>query len=55
MTVDPYTDPENGVLRNRLGIVDPERLREVEADLTLAALADLGTRILPGGYDLDHL
>ena len=55
MTVDPYLDPGSGVLRNRLGIVDQRQLREVEADLTLAALADLGTRILPGGYDLDHL
>ena len=43
------------MLRNRLGIVDQQRLREVEAGLTLAALADLGTRILPGGYDLNHL
>jgi cell filamentation protein len=53
--VDPYVDPESGLLRNRLGINDPARLREAEAGLTLAALADLGTRILPGGYDLDHL
>lgn len=55
MTLDPYVDPESGVLRNRLGISDSERLREAEAGLTLAALADLGTRTLPGGYDLAHL
>ncbi len=55
MTTDPYLDPDTGVLRNRLGIVDPVVLRRVEADLSLAALADLGTRILPGRYDLDHL
>ncbi len=55
MTVDPYVDAHGGVLRNRLDIADPWRLREVEAGLTLAALADLGTRILPGGYDPDHL
>ncbi len=55
MTVDPYVDPASGVLRNRLGITDPQRLREVEAGLTFAALADLGTRIVPGGYDLAHL
>jgi cell filamentation protein len=54
VTVDPYVDPDSGVLRNRLSIADPERLREVEAGLTLAALADLGTRTLPGGYDLTH-
>jgi cell filamentation protein len=55
VTIDPYVDPDTGVLRNRLGIVDRERLHNVEADLTLVALADLGIRILPGGYDLEHL
>lgn len=55
MTVDPHVDPDSGVLRNRLGISDPDRLRQAEAGLTLAALADLGTRTLPGGYDLTHL
>jgi cell filamentation protein len=49
---DPYIDRASGVLRNRFGISDPQRLRVVEAGLTLAALADLGTRTLPGGYDL---
>jgi cell filamentation protein len=55
VTVDPYIDPDSGVLRNRLGITDAQRLREVEAGLTLVALADLGTRTLPGSYDLSHL
>jgi cell filamentation protein len=55
VTVDPYIDAETGALRNQLGIADPLRLQEAEAGLTLAALADLGIRTLPGGYDLDHL
>lgn len=55
MTADPYADPRTGVLRNRLGITDAARLREAEAGLTIVALADLGTRILPGSYDLEHL
>lgn len=55
MNHDPYTDPVSGVLRNRLGITDEERLRRAEAGLSFAALADLGTRTLPGGYDLPHL
>lgn len=45
--MDPYVDPDSGVLRNRLGIVDGRRLRAVEAGLTLAALADLSVRPLP--------
>lgn len=55
MNTDPYLDPATGILRNRLGISDSHRLASAEAGLTLAALADLGTRTLPGGYDLSHL
>jgi cell filamentation protein len=55
MTGDPYSDPSSGVLYNRLGINDAETLRRVEADLSYAAIVDLGSRILPGGYDLTHL
>jgi len=47
VTIDPYLDPDSGVLRNRLGIVEQQRLREVEAGLTLAALADLGPPSFP--------
>jgi cell filamentation protein len=52
---DPYVDATTGLLRNRLGIDDPDRLHDVEAGLTLAATQDLGTRLLPGTYDLPHL
>jgi cell filamentation protein len=55
VTADPYVDPTTGLLRNRLGIDEPDRLHEVEAGLTLAAAQDLGTRLLPGSYDLRHL
>ena len=55
MTADPYVDPSSGVLRNRLGIADAKRLATVEADLSFAALAELGTRTLDGAYDLAHL
>ena len=48
MTSDPYTDPKTGVLRNHLGITDPDRLRAVEAMLTQAAIADMETGTLPG-------
>lgn len=55
MTADPYLDPTTGVLRNRLGITDSARLREAEAALSQAALADLGICGLSGDYDLPHL
>ncbi|MFC6013773.1 Fic/DOC family protein [Nocardia lasii] len=55
MTVDPYIDPESGLLRNHFGITDADTLHQVESDLSQAALVDLGIRSLPGSYDLAHL
>lgn len=52
---DPYTDPATGVLHNRLGLADRERLREIEGGLTTVVLARLAVEHLPGAYDLDHL
>jgi cell filamentation protein len=55
VTADPYLDPSSGVLRNTLGISDADRLSEVEAGLSFAALAELHVRGLAGRYDLQHL
>lgn len=52
---DPYIDPETGVLRNRLGISDPDQLEAAESDFTAVRLAGLVRRSLPGDYDLAHL
>jgi cell filamentation protein len=52
---DPYVDPDSGVLLNRAGITDPERLRVVEAAISVQALYALHDELLPGSYDLDHL
>jgi cell filamentation protein len=52
---DPYADPATGVLRNTLGITDPDVLAQVEADLSRAALQELAVHRLPGDYDLAHL
>jgi cell filamentation protein len=53
--LDPYVDPGSGVLRNRLGITDPDELAAVEAALTASRLVDLERQRLPGVYDLAHL
>lgn len=53
---DPYLDPETGVLRNRLGLKDPEAL-----DLAERRAASLGLDRIDAGYgpertfDRDHL
>lgn len=55
MNADPYVYPGTTVLRNTLGIRDPEALRRVEADLTFLRLVRLSADPLPGDYDLAHL
>ena len=55
MTGDPYLDPHSKVFRNRLGITDRAELAAVEKRFTLARIAQLDRRRLPGRYDLDHL
>ncbi len=52
---DPHIDPATGLLRNGLGISHADLLAEAEAALTVVAIADLSVRLLPGGYDLEHL
>jgi len=56
--LDPYTDPNTGFLRNKLGITDSDELDRAEAFWTAAQMARLhrhgGTHI-EGSYDLAHL
>lgn len=55
MTFDPYVDPSTGVLINKLGITDADRLRQATADISAARLDELAARPLRGLYDLAHL
>lgn len=52
---DPYVDPATEVLRNRLGITDPDELEAAEADFSAVRMAGLRQRRVAGGYDLSHL
>lgn len=52
---DAYRDAGSGVLRNRLGITDPNELEVAEADFSAVRLAGLQQRPLPGDYDLAHM
>jgi cell filamentation protein, protein adenylyltransferase len=53
--IDPYLDPESGVLRNHLGLTDRGLLSEFEDDISTAAMSVLRSGPLPGRYDLVHL
>jgi cell filamentation protein len=52
---DPYLDSKFGVLKNRLGIVDPNKLEEAEAIITTPAIALLKEEPILGDFDLKHL
>jgi cell filamentation protein len=52
---DPYADPATGVLRNKLGLVEPGELDAAERDITQAALVFLRDSPVAPTYDLRHL
>jgi cell filamentation protein len=51
---DPYVYPGTHVLRNNLGLRDPQELSQAEANIVGLALAALAEQPLPGTYDLAH-
>ncbi|MBB1032607.1 cell filamentation protein Fic [Dietzia sp. SLG310A2-38A2] len=51
---DPYRE-SSGVLRNRLGITDPDHLAEFERDLAFFRVVELELSPLGGRFDFDHL
>lgn len=55
LEVDPYVNPDTGVLQNLLGIDNSRDLENAEADITAAAIALLAERPVPGNFGLTHL
>ncbi len=52
---DHYTDPETGVLKNRLGIILESELEKAEADFAGARSYELVQKPIKGSFDLNHL
>jgi len=52
---DAYSDPETGVLKNRLGITDEAILETTEAKLVAIRTYELAKNPLAGNFDLAHL
>ena len=50
-----YCYPHSNVLKNKLGIIDQEKLQEVERKLTAIRISDLIRRPIKGAFDMDHL
>ncbi|MBB4734719.1 cell filamentation protein [Micrococcus cohnii] len=53
--MDPYVEPETGVLRNKLGITDKVALADAEGDLSSWRALQLAERKWPVSGDLDEL
>lgn len=53
--VDPYLDPDTGVLRNRLGISDRAELERIEGTFAYLRSAELDERPEAGRFDLNHI
>ena len=51
---DPYADP-SGVLRNRLGITDPDTLAVAERAAAFQRVVQLEQNPIPGRFDFAHL
>ncbi|SAI46794.1 Probable adenosine monophosphate-protein transferase fic [Bordetella ansorpii] len=52
---DTYTDPDSGVLVNRLGIHDDALLAKIEATYAMLRATELARQPLAGNFDLTHL
>ena len=52
---DPYTMPGGRCLQNKLGISDPDQLRELEGRIVSIRDVQLARETLPGEYNLGHL
>ena len=50
-----YCYPDSDVLKNKLGIINQEKLHEVERKLTAIRINDLIRKPYRGRFDLDHL
>ncbi|SDM88622.1 Fic/DOC family protein [Actinomyces ruminicola] len=53
--VDPYLDPETGILRNKVGAVTVSALAEAEAALSFARMVQLADHPVEPTGDLDEL
>jgi cell filamentation protein len=52
---DSQFDEQHGVLKNRLGLVDPAELMILAADFATARLAQLLLKPVAGKFDIQHL
>lgn len=54
-SIDPYIDEASGVLKNNLGITNPQELEEAEATAAAIRSYDIQENPPQGNFDLKHL
>lgn len=54
-SVDAYTDPETGVLKNKLGLTTEKGLERAEAAATALRSHELARSPIAGNFDMSHL
>lgn len=55
MMRDPYLYPNNEVLKNKLGVMDNEKLNTIEAEYTSTRLKETIENYIKGDFNFDHL
>lgn len=55
VSVDPYLDRKNDVLKNLLGVKDQKTLEDLEADFTSLQIQRLTKNPIKGNFDFEHL
>ena len=55
MMRDPYLYPNTEVLKNKLSVLDNEKLNTIEAEYTSTRLKEIMDYPIIGKFDFDHL
>lgn len=55
MMRDPYLYPNTEVLKNKLGVMDNEKLNTIEAEYTSTRLKEIIENPIKGNFDFDYL
>ena len=55
MMRDPYLYPNTEVLKNKLGVMDNEKLNTIEAEYTSTRLKEIIDNPIKGNFSFDHL
>lgn len=53
--IDPYIDRNSGVLKNKCGTTDKNKLYKIESDYTILRLSEIAEKPIVGDFNFKHL